>query len=316
MSATEETKTIPIVSKDKLLEAGVYFGHKSRNWNPKMAPYIHSKKKNIHIIDISKTIKTLEFAFSLISKMTEKGASFIFVGTKKHAQDTIKENALRTNSFYVNSRWLGGLLTNHSTIKKRVRKMFELENMKNDDFQGYTKKEGVLFNKKLEKLKRNLYGIKDMRRCPNVMIVANPQHDLIAIKEARKMGVKVFGIVDTNVDPTLVDVVIPANDDSKKSLALIITILADAIAKAKNGSMLFAYQPDEKIVLPEVERSSNNQYRNSRFSNNAGNRRWNNKKDFNYKTKNTKDDNNDEKHSDKSVKIEKKAINNNNEDIK
>lgn len=240
-----------IVSKDKLLEAGVYFGHKKDKWNPKMKPYINGVKKGTHIIDIEKSKRTLEFAYSLIKSYAEKGATFVFVGTRKQAKEAVKANALRTNSFYVSERWLGGTLTNSRTIFQRVRRMEELEQLAATNYAGYTKKEGVLFAKELAKLHKNLQGIREMRRKPNVMIVADPSADDIAVKEAQRLGVKVIGIVDTNNDPSSVNVAIPGNDDSVKSVTLILTILADAIAEAKGGKPLFAFQADDAIVLPE-----------------------------------------------------------------
>ncbi|WP_373317537.1 30S ribosomal protein S2 [Candidatus Mycoplasma mahonii] len=246
---TNEVKNI--ASKDKLLEAGVYFGTNKSQWNPKMKPYILTSKKGVHIIDIHKTKKTLEFAYKMVVKYAENKANFIFVGTKKQAKATIRENALRTNSHYASERWLGGTLTNNKTIYNRVRRMVTLEKMEENNYEGYTKKEGVMFAKELAKLQKNLNGIRNMRFLPNVMIVADPIGDLIAIKEARRLGIKVIGIVDTNVDPSIVDIAIPANDDSIKSVTLIVTILADGIAKAKNGEQLFAYQDDSKIILPE-----------------------------------------------------------------
>ena len=240
-----------IVSKDKMSEAGVYFGQRTSMWNPKMKPYILAAKNRVHIIDVMKTKKTLEFSYSLIKRYAEKGASFIFVGTRKQAKETIKENALRTNSFYVSERWLGGTLTNARTIFQRVKRMQELEKLAEKKYKGYTKKEGLEFDKELAKLQRNLNGIRNMRQKPQVMIIADPMTDIIAVKEAKKLGIKVFGIVDTNVDPSIVDVAIPGNDDSIKSVTLIITILADAIADAKNGEIKFAYQPDEKVILPK-----------------------------------------------------------------
>ncbi len=242
-----------IVSINKLLEAGVYFGHKKDKWNPKMKPFIHGVKNGTHIIDVSKTHKAIEMAFKLISKATEKGATFIFVGTKKQARDIIKEQAIRTNSAYVSERWLGGTLTNSKTIFSRIRVMEDLEDLENRGFEGYTKKEGILMKKKLDKLHKNLTGIRSLQRAPQFMIVANPNEDLIAIKEAKKRNVKVIGIVDTDTDPELVDIGIPANDDSVKSLNLIITILADAIVFGKGGQPKYAYQPDDAIVLPQEE---------------------------------------------------------------
>lgn len=259
MSNTEQKQPEKeVVSINKLLEAGVYFGHKKDKWNPKMKPFIHSTKNGTHIIDVSKTHKALELAFKLLSKAAEKGSTFIFVGTKKHAKDVIKEQALRTNSAYVNERWLGGTLTNSKTIFSRMRVMEDLENLEKRGFEGYTKKEGILMKKELDKLHRNLNGIRPLVRTPQIMIVADPNEDLIAIKEARKKNVKVIGIIDTNTDPELVDLGIPANDDSVKSLNLIITILGDAIVHGKGGTTKYAYQPDDKIVLPQDEKPQNN----------------------------------------------------------
>lgn len=261
-----------IVSKSKLLEAGTYFGHKASFWNPKMKPYIHTKKAGIHIIDIAKTQHAIEMAYNFIYKYALKGANFIFVGTKKQAKKTVKEQALRTNSAYVSERWLGGTLTNSKTIFSSLRKLQELEKQAETNYEGYTKKEGVLKSKELAKLQKNLEGIRHMRQQPQIMIVADPQNDLIAIKEARKKNVRIFGILDSNADPALVDFGIPANDDSAKSIALIFTILADAIVAAKNGTQLFAYQPDEMIVLPvdpnKDQRKTWNTNRNSHYQNN------------------------------------------------
>lgn len=240
-----------IVSQDKMIEASVYYGHRKSQWHPAMKYNIAGVKKGIHVISVQKTKRSLEFAYSLIYKFVSKGADVIFVGTKKQAKQTIKENALRTDSHYVSERWLGGTLTNNRTIYSRVRRMFELEKMQENNFAGYTKKEGLEFSRELEKLQRNLSGIRNMRRRPQLMIVADPMGDIIAVREARKLGIKVFGIVDTNVDPSIVDVAIPANDDSVKSITLIMTILGDAISKAKKGTELYAYKPDDAIVLPD-----------------------------------------------------------------
>ena len=260
---TEEQKVEKeVVSVNKLLEAGVYFGHKKDRWNPKMKPFIH-------IINVSKTHKALELAFKLISKAAEKGSTFIFVGTKKQARDVIKEQAIRTNSAYVNERWLGGTLTNSKTIFSRLRVMEDLEELEKRNFEGYTKKEGILMKKELEKLHKNLNGIKPLQRTPQFMIVADPNEDLIAIKEAKKRNVKVIGIIDTNTDPELVDLGIPANDDSVKSLNLIITILGDAIIHGKGGQTKYAYQPDELIVLPQEEHKSTFNNRNNNEQSNG-----------------------------------------------
>lgn len=274
-----------LVSRTKLLEAGVYFGHKKTLWNPKMKPYLHNLKtisttsgkqsRDIHFIDINKTMKALDFAYSLIEKLVSKNATFMFVGTSNRAKETIRKNALRTNSLYVSEKWLGGTLTNWGTISKGVKKMLELQRQAENNFEGYTKKEGLLLAKELKKKERNFSGIKNMQSKPNVMFVADLDHDAIAIKEARaiqksfpKEPIIVIGIVDSNNDPTLVDVAIPANNDSVKSIELITTLLADAIVKAKDGEQLFAFQPDEKIVLTEdkrnLNRNANRDFKNRR----------------------------------------------------
>ncbi|WP_341491194.1 30S ribosomal protein S2 [Mesomycoplasma ovipneumoniae] len=253
--STENSAEIPIVSKQKLLEAGVYFGHKSSQWHPKMAQFLLKRKRNeTHIIDVLKTQKMLEIAYKLVEKFAQKGAKFIFVGTKKQAKKAIEEQAIRTNSIYVSGRWLGGTLTNSRTILSRLKAMEELEKQTAENFEGYTKKEILSKQKQLAKLQKNLNGIKGLKDVPLfslIMLVADPLKDIIAVKEARKKGIKIIGITDSNVDPSLVDFGIPANDDSTKSITLIFTILADAISSAKGGKKLFAYQPDEQIILPE-----------------------------------------------------------------
>ncbi|WP_434337208.1 30S ribosomal protein S2 [Mesomycoplasma conjunctivae] len=256
LDAKKEVATeTPIVSKQKLLEAGAYFGHKSSQWHPKMAPYILKRKRNeTHIIDVLKTQKILEIAYKLVNKFAQKGATFLFVGTKKQAKKVIEEQAIRTNSIYVSDRWLGGTITNSRTILSRLKTMEELERQAEKNFEGYTKKEGLLKHKTLAKLQKNLNGIRSLKENSInslVMLVADPNKDIIAVKEARKKGIKIIGIIDTNTDPALVDFGIPANDDSTKSLTLIFTILADAIAVAKGGKQIFAYQSDDKVILPE-----------------------------------------------------------------
>lgn len=280
-----------IVSKDKLLEAGVYFGHRKSMRNPKMIPYIVRTQRGTHIIDIEKTKRAIQFAYDLIKNYTDRGATFIFVGTRKQAKKTIKENALRTNSFYVSERWLGGTFTNSRTIFQRVRRMEQLENLAKNNYEEYTKKEGLLFERELQKLQRNLQGIRAMRRRPNIMIIADPAHDAIAIKEAKKLGVRTIGIVDTNNDPSSVDVAIPANDDSMKAVTLIITILADAIVSKKGGTQLFAFQNDSEINLPQDPKRQDFQIK----------RRQSNKWNSNYNQ--TRNQRNTE-----SVKIETKKV--------
>lgn len=212
----------------------------------------------IHIIDISKTQKTLEYAYKLLNKMAQKPISFIWVGTKKQAKKAIEEAAARTNSVYVSERWLGGTLTNSSTIFKSVKELERLEELQKSGYAGYTKKEGLLMDKKIEKLQKNLGGIRKLAgkvSMPQVMICASPMDDEIAIKEAKKKGLKIFAIQDTNSNPDLADFIIPANDDSVKSISLVTTILADAIASARGEKVKYAYKPNEEIVLPEEQKT-------------------------------------------------------------
>ncbi|MXR22640.1 30S ribosomal protein S2 [Mycoplasma flocculare] len=269
--STENIGETLIISKQKLLEAGVYFGHKSSQWHPKMSQFLLKRKRNeTHIIDVLKTQKMLEIAYKLVEKFAQKGAKFIFVGTKKQAKKVVEEQAIRTNSIYVSGRWLGGTLTNSRTILSRLKTMDDLEKQAANNFQGYTKKEILSKQKQLTKLQKNLNGIKGLKDVPLfslIMLVADPLKDIIAVKEARKKGIKIIGIIDSNVDPSLVDFGIPANDDSTKSITLIFTVLADAIASAKGGKKLFAYQPDEQISLPEDPEKEQKQlrYRNNAF---------------------------------------------------
>ncbi|WP_277869733.1 30S ribosomal protein S2 [[Mycoplasma] phocidae] len=254
-NATMHNSSEPtIVSREKLLEAETYFGHRVSQWNPKMKQSIWGKRMGIHIIDIAKTQKALEYAYKLLNKMAQKPTSFIWVGTKKQAKKAIEAAAERTNSVYVSERWLGGTLTNSTTIFKSVKELERLEELQKGGYAGYTKKEGLLMDKKIAKLQKNLGGIRKLANrgtTPQVMICASPMDDDIAIKEARKKGLKIFSIQDTNSNPDLVDFAIPANDDSVKSVTLIMTILADAIAAARGNEQLYAYKPNEQIILPE-----------------------------------------------------------------
>ncbi len=257
---TPQSNEPVIVSREKLLEAGTYFGHRVSQWNPKMKQYIWGKRMGIHIIDIAKTQKTLEYAYKLLNKMAQKPISFIWVGTKKQAKRAIEAAAERTNSVYVSERWLGGTLTNSQTIFRSVKELERLEELQKNNYKGYTKKEGLLMNKKIDKLQKNLGGIRKLANknyTPQVMICASPVDDEIAIREAKKKGLKIFAIQDTNSNPDLVDFVIPANDDSVKSITLITTILADAIAAAKGNEQLFAFKANEQIILPEDPKQEN-----------------------------------------------------------
>ena len=265
-----------IVSREKLLEAGTYFGHRVSQWNPKMKQYIYGKRMGIHIIDIAKTQKALEYAYKILYKMALKPISFIWVGTKKQAKKAIEEAAARTNSVYVSERWLGGTLTNSQTIFKSVRVLEDLEEKKAAGYVGRTKKEGLECDKKIAKLQKNLGGIRKLANkasFPQVMICASPLDDEIAIKEAKKKGIKIFAINDTNTNPDLAEFVIPGNDDSTKSLTLILTILADAICAARGNKQLFAYKSNEEIILPEEQKrdgqdkQNHSKYQNNRMQN-------------------------------------------------
>lgn len=250
-SVSTNAETQAIVSKEKLLEAGAYFGHKTSFRYPNMKPYIHMAKYGTHIIDLLKTTKALEFAYNIINKSASKNASFIFVGTKKQAKTTIVENAKRVNAYYVSERWLGGTFTNHEEIFKRVKVLEQIERLAETGYAGYSKKEAALWMKKLARLETNLSGIRTMKYAPHIMIVADPLENMNAIREARQKGIKIIGIADTNFDPNLLDIAIPANDDSVKSITLIITVLADAIATAQGQKALFAFQPDANIVFDD-----------------------------------------------------------------
>ena len=235
-----------VVSMRKLLENGVHFGHQTRRWNPKMKQYIYTAKNDVYIVDLAKTQEKLEEAYMAMHAIAERGGKVLFVGTKKQAQEIVMEEALRSGSFYVNQRWLGGTLTNFRTIQKRIRRLIEIEEM---DASGameiYPKKEQAQIHKEGAKLENNLGGIKEMKKVPDALFVVDPTEDKIAVMEAKKLNIPVFGISDTNCDPDLLDYVIPGNDDAIKSIRLIVGIMADAICDTKEGLMTYAFQPEE-----------------------------------------------------------------------
>lgn len=225
-----------VISMKQLLEAGVHFGHQTRRWNPKMAEYIFTERNGIYIIDLQKTVKKVEEAYSFVRELAMNGGSILFVGTKKQAQDSIKEEAERCGQFYVNARWLGGMLTNFKTIKKRIERLHELEEMeKNNIFDVLPKKEVIKLKAEMEKLEKNLGGIKNMKDLPSAMFVVDPRKERIAILEARKLGIPVVAIVDTNCDPDEVDYIIPGNDDAIRAVKLIAGKIADAVLEGKQG---------------------------------------------------------------------------------
>ncbi|MDD3383449.1 MAG: 30S ribosomal protein S2 [Bacilli bacterium] len=236
----------PVITMKKLLEAGVHFGHQTRRWNPKMKKYIYTARNGIYIIDLSKSINMIETAYKALKEIIDNNGKLLFVGTKKQCQDLVKEEALRSGSFYVTQRWLGGTLTNFKTIQRRIKYLKDIEKMEeNGTFDILPKKEVANYRKEAEKLKKVLGGIKEMRRLPNALFVIDPRLELNAVHEARKLHIPVFGIVDTNSDPDLVDYVIPGNDDATKSVKLILSVMADAVVESKGGQTIVAYTKDE-----------------------------------------------------------------------
>ena len=236
-----------IVSMNYLLEAGVHFGHQKRRWNPKMKEYIYTTRDDIYIIDLQKTVKKMEEAYEAMKEIAQNGGKFLFVGTKKQVQEAAEESAVRTNMFFVNERWLGGTLTNFKTIRSRIRRMEEIENMEKDGtFEALPKKEVIQIRKEYDKLVKNLRGIREMKRVPQAMVIVDPCKEEIAIKEARILGIPVFGIVDTNCDPDMVDYVIPGNDDAVRSVKLLIGALTNAIAEVNGNEIIDYVSEDDK----------------------------------------------------------------------
>jgi small subunit ribosomal protein S2 len=241
-----------VVSMKQLLEAGVHFGHQTRRWNPKMSPYIFTQRNGIHIIDLQKTSRGLNEAYMYVRKITEEGKSVLFVGTKKQATDSIKEEATRAGAYYVNSRWLGGMLTNFKTIKKRIARLAQLTAMEeNGQMSLLPKKEIAGLIKEKDELEANLGGIKDMREMPGAIFIVDPKKEHIAVAEAHKLGIPIVGICDTNCDPDEIDVVIPANDDAIRAVKLISGALADAIIEGKQGVDVAI--DEEDIDLDDIE---------------------------------------------------------------
>ena len=226
-----------VVSMKQLLEAGVHFGHQTRRWNPKMAKFIFTERNGIYIIDLSKTVKKVEEAYNFLREVASQGEVILFVGTKKQAQEAIKEEAERAGGFYVNHRWLGGLLTNLETIKKRVKRLKELEEMDADGTldEAYTKKEAGLLRKEMAKLSKNIGGIKEMNTLPAALFVVDIKKEFLALEEAKKLGIPVIALIDTNVDPDLVTYKIPANDDAIRSVKLFAQVIANAAIEGNGG---------------------------------------------------------------------------------
>ena len=242
-----------VVSMSYLLEAGVHFGHQTKRWNPKMKEYIYTSRDDIYIIDLQKTVKKIEEAYDALKKIAEDGGKVIFVGTKKQAQEAAKEEALRSESYYMVERWLGGTLTNFRTIKRRINRIEQIEKMEeNGTFEMLPKKEVIKIKKEYEKLKLYFEGVREMKKMPDAMIIVDPKKELNAIREARKLNIPIFGIVDTNCDPDLVDYVIPANDDAVRSIKVVLGVLNNAICEATNKELVDYVTEDDKVNMADV----------------------------------------------------------------
>ena len=242
-----------VISMNYLLEAGVQFGHQKRRWNPKMKEYIFTTRDDIYIIDLQKTVKKLEEAYEALKEIAQNEGKVLFVGTKKQAQEAAEECATRTNMYFINERWLGGTLTNFKTIRSRIRRMEEIEKMEEDGtFDALPKKEVIGLRKEYEKLNKNLRGIREMKKMPQAMVIVDPRKEEIAIKEAHILGIPVFGVVDTNCDPDMVDYVIPGNDDAVRSVKLLIGALTNAIAEVNGNEVIDYITEDEKAVKEAV----------------------------------------------------------------
>ena len=225
-----------VLSMKQLLEAGVHFGHQTRRWNPKMAPYIYTQRNGIHIIDLQKSVGKVDEAYNAVAEVAKDGGTILFVGTKKQAQDAVKEEAERCGQYYVNERWLGGMLTNFKTIQSRIKRLNKIEEMSQDGtFDVLPKKEVIEIKKEWEKLEKNLGGIKTMKKIPDAIFVVDPKKERICVQEAHTLGIPLFGIADTNCDPEELDVVIPGNDDAIRAVKLIVAKMADAVIEANQG---------------------------------------------------------------------------------
>ncbi len=242
-----------VISMKQLLEAGVHFGHQTRRWNPKMAEYIFTERNGIYIIDLQKTVKKIEEAYNFIRDIAQDGGEILFVGTKKQAQDSIKEEAERVGMYWVNARWLGGMLTNFKTIKKRIDRLEQLTRMEEDGtFDLLPKKEVLKLKLEREKLEKFLGGIKDMKKLPGALFVVDPRKEKIAIAEAKKLGIPVVAIVDTNCDPEEVDYVIPGNDDAIRAVKLIASTISNAIIEGRQGIDAEAGAETAEVASEEI----------------------------------------------------------------
>ena len=235
-----------VISMKQLLEAGVHFGHQTRRWNPKMAEYIYTERNGIHIIDLQKSVGKVDEAYKAVSDIVADGGTILFVGTKKQAQDAIANEATRCGMYFVNERWLGGMLTNFKTIQSRIARLKEIETMQEDGtFDVLPKKEVINLKKELEKLQKNLGGIKEMKRIPDAIFIVDPKKERICVQEAHALGITLIGIADTNCDPEELDYVIPGNDDAIRAVNLIVSKMADAVIEANQGEEVVAADAEE-----------------------------------------------------------------------
>ena len=259
MEAVMNDPDAPVITMKKLLEAGAHFGHQTRRWNPKMKKYIYGARNGVYIIDLQQTVTLINNAYKAMKEIVDNGGKVLFVGTKKQCQDAVQAEALRSGSFYITNRWLGGTLTNFKTIQSRIRFLKELERREEEgELDLLPKQEAAQLRKEKEKLTKNLEGIKEMRKVPNALFVIDPRIEHNAVAEARKLGIKVFGIVDTNSDPDVVDYIIPANDDAIRSVSLILAVIADAIVESKGGLPVVAYlkEEGEDVTMKDVIRQT------------------------------------------------------------
>lgn len=248
----EELKMASVVSMKQLLEAGVHFGHQTRRWNPKMAEYIFTERNGIYIIDLQKTVKKLNEAYIFARDIAAEGGDILFVGTKKQAQDSIKEEAEHCSMPYVNARWLGGMLTNFTTIRTRIARLNQLRTMRDDGtFELLPKKEVVKLNLEIEKLEKFLGGIQDMKKLPGALFIVDPRKERIAVAEAKKLGIPIIAIVDTNCDPDEIDAVIPGNDDAIRAVKLIAETMANAVIEGRQGSEMGTAAEDDDEAAEE-----------------------------------------------------------------
>ncbi|MBR4530742.1 MAG: 30S ribosomal protein S2 [Lachnospiraceae bacterium] len=240
-----------VVSMRQLLEAGVHFGHQTKRWNPKMAPYIFTERNGIHIIDLQQTVGKVDEAYKAVYEIAEQGGTIMFVGTKKQAQDAVKAEAERCGMFYVNERWLGGMLTNFATIQSRIGRLKEIERMQFDGtFEVLPKKEVAGLKKEYEKLNKNLGGIREMKRIPDAIFVVDPKKERICVNEAQALGITLIGIVDTNCDPEELDYVIPGNDDAIRAVKLLVGRMADAVIEANEGQEMSTEPKEDEAPAP------------------------------------------------------------------